>query len=188
MFKVSLITVAGFFPFMLGFSQSTNGYNSKQFVMIQREQTKIHDAHSVEEQLHDHSGELGVTLTQLLFLMKGLYLWYKKVSRRKLCRTCFIHGRTYDSSGKQVRWTCCNCSNFRTLSSDGSLIGWGATSQGKSTGGIWVKEEKSVHLNVLELKAVELAIRTFINSHANRQHIRPSLPNKYGRNKEPSHD
>ena len=54
-FKVSLLTVAGFFPFMLGFSQLTNGYNSKQFVMIQREQTKIHGAWRtlLEEQLHD---------------------------------------------------------------------------------------------------------------------------------------
>ena len=83
MFKMSLITVAGFFPFMLGFSQLTNGYNSKQFVMIQREQTKIHDAHSARGAITRSSGELGVTLTQLLFLMKGLYVWYKKVSRKK---------------------------------------------------------------------------------------------------------
>ena len=85
MFKVSQITVAGFFPFILGFSQLTNGYNSKQFVMIQREQTKIHghDAHSARGAITRSSGELGVTLTQLLFLMKGLYVSYKKVSRKK---------------------------------------------------------------------------------------------------------
>ena len=47
------------------------------------------------------------------------------------------------------------------ISSDASLIGWGAASQGRSTGGTWGKEEKSLHINVLELKAVDLAIRTF---------------------------
>ena len=49
--------------------------------MIQREQTKIHDAHSVEEQLQGLQVS-SASLTQLLFLMKGLYLWYKKVSRK----------------------------------------------------------------------------------------------------------
>ena len=76
MFKVSLITVAGLFPFMLGFSQLTNGYNLKQFVMIQREQTKIHGAHSARGAITRYSGEFGVTRTQLIFLMKGLYVWY----------------------------------------------------------------------------------------------------------------
>ena len=74
----------------------------------------------LEEQLHDLQVS-SASLTQLLFLMKGLYVWYKKVSRKK-CRTCFTHGRTYDSSGKQVRWTCCNCSNFRTLTGVTQLL------------------------------------------------------------------
>ena len=36
----------------------------------------------LEEQLHDLQVS-SVSLTQLLFLMKGLYVWYKKVSRKK---------------------------------------------------------------------------------------------------------
>ena len=42
-----------------------------------------HDAHSARGAITRSSGELGVTLTQLLFLMKGLYVWYKNVSRKK---------------------------------------------------------------------------------------------------------
>ena len=42
-----------------------------------------HDAHSARGAITRSSGELGVTLTQLLFLMKGLYVWYKNISRKK---------------------------------------------------------------------------------------------------------
>ena len=39
--------------------------------------------------------------------------------------------------------------------------GWGATTKDLSTGGTWTKEERKLHINILELMAVELAVKTF---------------------------
>ena len=40
------------------------------------------------------------------------------------------------------------------LTTDASLLGWGAVSNVKETGGHWHLEEKNLHINVLEMKAV----------------------------------
>ena len=47
------------------------------------------------------------------------------------------------------------------ISADASTKWWVATCQGISTGGPWSEEEQKVHINILELKAVHLAILTF---------------------------
>ena len=47
------------------------------------------------------------------------------------------------------------------ISSDASTKGWGATCQEISTGRTWSQEEWKAHTNILELKAVHLAILTF---------------------------
>ena len=47
------------------------------------------------------------------------------------------------------------------ISTDASTKGWGATYQGISNGGPWSQEEWKAHINILELKAVHLAILTF---------------------------
>ena len=44
------------------------------------------------------------------------------------------------------------------LYSDASIEGWGATLEKKKISGLWSAEEKSHHINVLELKAVKLAL------------------------------
>ena len=43
----------------------------------------------------------------------------------------------------------------------GPLGGWGASCQGLSTGGAWSLQEKKLHINILEMIAAELAIKTF---------------------------
>ena len=48
-----------------------------------------------------------------------------------------------------------------TIFSDASKKGWGASCQGITTGGQWSSVEKTWHINVLELKAVRLAILSF---------------------------
>lgn len=50
------------------------------------------------------------------------------------------------------------------ITTDASLEGWGAVFQDKKTGGRWGLEEKDFHINVLELKAVELGLKTFFNN------------------------
>ena len=48
--------------------------------------------------------------------------------------------------------------NFFT---DASNEGWGAHLDQRSTKGLWSDQEKRLHINVLELKAVSLALRNF---------------------------
>ena len=48
-----------------------------------------------------------------------------------------------------------------TIDSDASKLGWGATSQGVSTGGPWSTQESARHINCLELMAAALALKTF---------------------------
>ena len=47
------------------------------------------------------------------------------------------------------------------LFTDASKEGWGAHLDQSSTKGLWSDQEKRLHINILELKAVSLAIRSF---------------------------
>lgn len=40
------------------------------------------------------------------------------------------------------------------IATDASKTGWGATDQSSKTGGIWIRQEKTAHINFLEKKAV----------------------------------
>lgn len=51
-----------------------------------------------------------------------------------------------------------------TINADASLSGWGAVCNGVSTGGPWSRQESSLHINVLELRAAFLALRSFADS------------------------
>ena len=53
------------------------------------------------------------------------------------------------------------------LTTDASKSGWGATDQSVSTGGMWTREERTAHINYLELKAVLLALQTFASARRN---------------------
>ena len=58
------------------------------------------------------------------------------------------------------------------MTSDASKKGWGASCQGITTGGPWSKEEKNLHINILELKAMKLALLNFTNrKNLQRVHI-----------------
>ena len=47
------------------------------------------------------------------------------------------------------------------VTTDASLAGWGATFNGNEAGGRWAQEEEGEHINVLELRAILLAIQSF---------------------------
>lgn len=49
-----------------------------------------------------------------------------------------------------------------TLTTDALLIGCGAHTKGLSTRGLWSNDDKSKHINYLELKTVLLAIHSFL--------------------------
>ena len=48
-----------------------------------------------------------------------------------------------------------------TITSDDSLQGWGATSNGIRTRGPWSPSEKYLHINCLELLAATLVVQTY---------------------------
>ena len=48
-----------------------------------------------------------------------------------------------------------------TLSSDASKVGWGCARKDSQSGGEWLPEESSFHINHLELKAVYFALKRF---------------------------
>ena len=56
------------------------------------------------------------------------------------------------------------------ISSDASREGWGAACGERSTGGPWTRAERREHINFLELKAVFLALQTFITQQRG-QHV-----------------
>ena len=71
-----------------------------------------------------------------------------------------------------------------TIESDASLTGWGASCLGRSTGGPWSQEERTRHINYLELKAAFLALKTFVPSQRtppDGQHHSDCLPESHGR-------
>jgi len=50
----------------------------------------------------------------------------------------------------------------RTLYTDISMTVWGAYLSGQLVSGLWSQEERSVHINVLEMKSVLLAVSAFL--------------------------
>lgn len=48
------------------------------------------------------------------------------------------------------------------MATDASKLGWGAVFDGISTGGRWSQEESSLHINVLEMKAVLFGLKCFL--------------------------
>ena len=47
------------------------------------------------------------------------------------------------------------------IQTDASLSGWGAVCQDSQTGGRWSDEEKGNHINFLELKGIQFALKAF---------------------------
>ena len=68
------------------------------------------------------------------------------------------------------------------LFTDASNEGWGAHLDQYSTKGLWSDREKRLHINVLELKAVSLALRDFRDQCQNRGAFFGSLHQQTGRN------
>ena len=53
------------------------------------------------------------------------------------------------------------------IESDASMSGWGAVCQGVTTGGRWTSEEFGSHINWLELRAIFLALQSFLKDKTN---------------------
>ena len=65
-----------------------------------------------------------------------------------------------------------------TISTDASLIGWGASWPGTTIGGQWLPQEVQSHINLLELKAAYLALQAFFKSqHQTPKHVLLQIDN-----------
>ena len=49
------------------------------------------------------------------------------------------------------------------ITTDASLLGWGAVYEGKSSGGQWNEEESLLHINALELTAIFFGLKSFVS-------------------------
>ena len=82
-----------------------------------------------------------------------------------------------EKSIHDLKWWLENIQNFPkpvhrpnpeiVIYTDASLTGWGATKEGISTGGMWLANERTEHINILELKAALLGLKTFCSHLAN---------------------
>ena len=79
-----------------------------------------------------------------------------------------------------------------TITSDASMIEWGAHCQSVSTGGRWTQEElqEMPHINILECSAALKAIKIFhrINTSPDRHYVRPLIHCKKGGQKQSDHE
>ena len=62
------------------------------------------------------------------------------------------------------------------ITTDASMLGWGAVYKEKSCGGQWSKEESEFHINVLELRAIDFGLKSFLGQVQN-EHIRVKTDN-----------
>jgi hypothetical protein len=63
------------------------------------------------------------------------------------------------------------------MTSDASKKGWGATCNGMKTQGVWSVKERSLHINVLEMKAAMFAVKSFTKQQKNI-HVHIQVDNK----------
>ena len=68
---------------------------------------------------------------------------------------------------KPIRYPKISITNY----TDASLEGWGASMGKASRGGAWLPDEKLVRINNLELKAILLDLKSFVET--SHKHINP---------------
>ena len=101
-------------------------------------------------------------------------LYLQQIQVESLSRDpSYQHQVTRNSSAKQeLLWWVQNLKLFNgrfliqtqaqmVIQTDASKTGWGASCQGLTTRGVWSKQERTLHINVLELLAVKLALLSF---------------------------
>lgn len=122
---------------------------------------------------------IGVLVSSLPGVENGeLYYRFLEKNRNhalKLNRGNYDKFTILDPEAKnEVNWWLCNISSAKKtiqkaspkkfLTTDASLLGWGAVCDETSIEGQWKLEEKELHINTLELKAIDFGLKSFFNS------------------------
>ncbi|XP_046573530.1 uncharacterized protein LOC124281640 [Haliotis rubra] len=137
--------------------------------------------------LSSHDEKKRVRIRQLASLIGKLSASMRAILPAQLhCRDLQMHSsrellrsQSYESMitlasvcVEELKWWMTNLTNFNgkpimtahpdvILQTDATKKGWGAICGQRSTGGRWSEIEQSMHINVLELKAIYLALLTF---------------------------
>ena len=96
-----------------------------------------------------HSHNYNTVVTTSDNMRQDLTWWFQELPRH--------NGR----SMQIVQWD-------MVIESDASTLGWGASLNNTSTGGPWAPQERSYHINYLELLAAFLALKTFATNTYNK--------------------
>lgn len=110
-------------------------------------------------------------------------LFYRNIEREKIAALRLFQGDfnskmfISDAMKQDLQWWIKNLSSQKrhinhgnpdyVITTDASLVGWGAECIGEQIQGRWLVEESSKHINVLELKAVYFAIKAFCREKRN---------------------
>ena len=119
-------------------------------------------------------------------------LYYKYLERDKIYFLNLNKGNydaemiLSDESKEEISWWSNTIENsFKTIktpptdeviTTDASNLGWGAVYKDQTSGGQWDLEEEKMHINVLELKAVFFALKSFL-ANAHNKHIQIKTDN-----------
>lgn len=129
--------------------------------------------------IRDVASFIGLLVSSLPAVQYGglfyKYLEMCKVNALKISRGNFDAHMTLDYQSKcEIEWWKENVMNsFQIvrvppptiiISTDASLDGWGCSYGVETTGGQWNIEESSLHINVLELKAILFSLKSYFNN------------------------
>lgn len=110
-------------------------------------------------------------------------LHYREIEREKIFALKKSFGdfegfmKITASMREELNWWCSNLNHQNrvirhelpkvTITTDASLLGWGAVLGERSIGGRWSAEERNNHINTLEMMAISLAIESFCSEISN---------------------
>ena len=117
---------------------------------------------------------IGIMVSSFLAIPYGK-LYYRELDNLKsnalnLCYNWEQYVLLNEKCINEIKWWISNCNNITpirrdspvfVITSDASKKGYGAVCNGETASGIWSEEEKSFHINYLELLAAYFALKMF---------------------------
>ena len=119
-------------------------------------------------------------------------LYYRELQNAK--NKVFKHTRTFEDTVRlsmeskvELQWWISEMEDWNgksvlpqtpdmVIETDASLLGWGASMDSTATGGLWSEDERSHHINRLELKGSAFAVKAFAKERSNI-HLRLRMDN-----------
>lgn len=138
--------------------------------------------HKTDEVIRKVARVLGLIVSTFSAVQYGP-LYYREIEREKIHALQLSKGDfnaimpVTQSMKKELNWWISELPNQKreidhgnadfSITTDASLQGWGAVFQNQSIGGRWTEQESQDHINVLELLAVSLGLKSFFSNKQN---------------------